>query len=118
MLSAYAIKRREPRVALRTRISLTLSALNKSLTVLETTTTDVSPHGASVNLPTRLEPGTVVGFEAKSYAFVTRAVVRSVAPDPFDGGYSIGLEYLDQSTNPLVVWLDDTRNVPPTPHTA
>ena len=103
MVSVYSLKRKEPRVKLSTRVTVMITTEGTSNVSVETTTVDVSPHGASVRLDEPLPIGSVVRFAAMRYAFSTRAVVRSVLPDRAAGGYLIGLEYLDE-TNPIVVW--------------
>jgi hypothetical protein len=45
-----------------------------------------------------------VSFSTRDYAFSTRAVVRSVELDRTAGGALVGLEYLDESRNPVVIW--------------
>jgi len=102
MVSVYSLRRKEPRVKLSTRVAVILTAETTSVSV-ETTTIDVSPHGASIRLDEPLAIGSVVRFAALRYPFATRAVVRSMLPDRAAGGYVIGLEYLDE-TNPIVVW--------------
>jgi hypothetical protein len=102
MVSVYSLRRKEPRVKLRTRVTVMITTEGTSGVSIETTTVDVSPHGASIHLDDPLPIGSVVRFAALRYAFATRAAVRSVVPDRA-GGYLIGLEYLDE-TNPIVVW--------------
>lgn len=103
MVSVYSTKRREPRVKLTAPVVVTVSGEDGSDAAFETTTLDVSPHGASVRLERPLSIGAIVRFAAKSYNFATRAVVRSAYLDRAAGGYSVGLEYLDRR-NPLIVW--------------
>ena len=104
MVSVYAIKRKEPRVKLNTRVRITASHQTGAPETFDTVTLDVSPHGASVRSERSLPLGSVVQFAATGYPFVTRAVVRSVVPDRATGGFTIGLEYADDRTNPIVVW--------------
>jgi len=103
MVSVYSTKRKEPRVKIQTPVDVTITRADGSSTTVETTTIDVSPHGASVRLASPLPVGEVVRFAAKAYNYSTRAVVRSSGPDRAAGGYSVGLEYLDKK-NPLIVW--------------
>jgi hypothetical protein len=103
MVSVYSVKRREPRVKLNTSVVVTVPGDGAAGPSFETTTIDVSPHGASVRLPEPLALGAVVRFAAKRYAFATRATVRSVAADRATGDYCVGLEYLDD-VNPIVGW--------------
>ena len=100
MVSVYTLKRKEPRVKLCTRVAVTIATGDDDVS-FETTTVDVSSHGASVRLETKLEVGAVVTFTAIKYTYSTRAAVRSVVPDRTAGGYLIGLEYLD-GRNPIV----------------
>jgi hypothetical protein len=104
MVSVYALKRKEPRVKLNTKVRITTIAEHGEGTSFETVTLDVSPHGASVHAEIALPLDSLVRFAATRYVFETRAVVRSVVPERSSGGYIIGLEYLDDSTNPIVVW--------------
>lgn len=110
MVSVYSIKRKEPRVKIRAAVTLVHESGGRT-TTFETTTIDVSPRGASVALNAPLAIGAIVRFTAKTYAFSTRAVVRSVGHDRVDGEYSVGLEYLDHA-NPLVVWERCARDQP------
>ena len=103
MVSVYSLKRKEPRVKLSTRVTVTITVEGTGGVAVETTTVDVSPNGASIRLDEPLTVGSVVRFSAQRYAFTTRAAVRSVLPDRAAGGYLIGLEYLDEK-NPIVVW--------------
>jgi hypothetical protein len=103
MVSVYTIKRKEPRVKLSTPVTVTVADENGIGTTYETSTIDVSPHGASVRLTAPLAIGAVVSFAARRYSFVTRAVVRSAVHDRASGVYSVGVEYLDKR-NPIVVW--------------
>lgn len=103
MVSVYTLKRKEPRVALVTHVTVTIPNENGAGTSVDTTTLDVSPHGASVRFEAPIALGSVVRFAAIRYRFATRALVRSVARNQDDGGYSIGLEYLDE-VNPIVGW--------------
>jgi len=106
MVSVYSIKRKEPRVKLRTRVTVTVSVSEADgiSECFDTTTVDVSPHGASVSLEAPLPLGTVVHFAAQRYQFATRAAVRSITHDRTTGTYLVGIEYLDDVQNPIVVW--------------
>jgi hypothetical protein len=106
MVSVYTIKRKEPRVKLSTRVTVTVSVSEEDgiSECFDTTTVDVSPRGASVSLDAPLVLGTVVHFAAQRYQFTTRAAVRSVTHDRSTGTYLVGLEYLDDVQNPIVVW--------------
>jgi hypothetical protein len=106
MVSVYSSKRKEPRVKLSTRVTVTISVSEADgiSECVDTTTVDVSPRGASVSLGVPLPLGTVVHFAAQRYQFATRAAVRSVVHDRSTGTYLVGLEYLDDVQNPIVVW--------------
>ncbi len=104
MFDIYRIKRHEPRVKLNTRVEVSGYDANGEFFALETHTVDVSPHGASVYLEAAIPRGTEVTFSARDYAFKTRAIVRSVDTDRATGYSTIGVEYLDDVTNPLVIW--------------
>ena len=103
MVSVYSLRRKEPRIKLTTQVTVTISDGDGLSESCDTTTIDVSPHGASVRLGAPLALDTVVRFAAKGYPFITRAVVRSIAHDRSSGEYCVGLEYLD-GANPIVVW--------------
>jgi hypothetical protein len=103
MASVYTVKRKEPRVKLNTPVAVTVSDRDGVGTSFETTTIDVSPHGASVRLAAPVAVGAIVRFAAKNYSFASRAVVRSITHDRGTGEYLVGLEYLDD-VNPIVVW--------------
>ena len=103
MDSVYSLKRKEPRVKLVVRVTVTLPDGSGVGASFDTTTIDVSPHGASVCADAPIAPGTVVRFSAKRYPFATRALVRSVAHNQDADGYCVGLEYLDE-LNPIVGW--------------
>lgn len=104
MLDVYNNKRREPRVKIHTRVIVAGSDSNGDDFRAETTTVDVSPHGASVCLDQSLVRGSVVEFATQGYAFHTRAVVRIIEADPLTGSFVVGLEYLDDAVNPVVIW--------------
>lgn len=104
MIDVFKAKRREPRVRLNTRVVVTGRDARGEVFSAETTTIDVSPRGAALRLTTPLHLGEIVSFSTRDYAFSTRAVVRSVEIDRADGGALIGLEYLDESRNPVVIW--------------
>ena len=101
MDSIYTLKRKEPRVKLCTRVAVTISDGGGLTTSVETRTVDVSRNGASVRIDAPVSVGAVVRVAAIGYAFATRAVVRSVVPDRAEGGYLVGIEYLDEK-NPIV----------------
>lgn len=104
MLNLYSAKRREPRVRLRTRISLSGTDTGGDPFSVESVTIDVSPHGASVLLERDVAIGAQMEFQALKYAFATRAIVRSVYRDRFSGSMAVGLEFLGDTQNPLVIW--------------
>lgn len=104
MLDVYNNKRREPRVKIHTRVLVVGCDANGDDFRAETTTVDVSPHGASVCLEQNLVRGSVVEFATQGYSFRTRAVVRAIEPDRVNGTYLVGLEYLDDAVNPVVIW--------------
>ena len=104
MVSVYALKRKEPRVKLNTKVRITTLPNKGDGMSFETVTLDVSPHGASVHSDLALPLDSVVRFSAVRYVFETRAVVRSITPERASGGYLVGLEYLDDTTNPIVRW--------------
>jgi len=104
MFDVYRMKRREPRVKLNTRVEITGYDDRGTYFAFTTKTVDVSPHGASVHLESPIPAGTEVSFIAQDYDFRTRAVVRSVDIDRATGFTTVGVEYLDESTNPIVIW--------------
>jgi len=104
MLDVYQNKRREPRVKIHTRVTVSGEDKAGNRFSIDTITVDVSPHGASVCLEQALERGTVVEFATQSYTFRTRAVVRTVDADRSSGTHVVGLEYLDDHVNPVVIW--------------
>lgn len=113
MLDVYNNKRREPRVKIHTRVIVAGCDCNGEDFRAETTTVDVSPHGASVCLEQNLVRGSVVEFATQGYSFRTRAVVRAIEADRSSGTHLVGLEYLDDAVNPVVIWGDahnDSRN--------
>ena len=101
MNNIQSLKRKEPRVKLCTRVAVTVTT-GDACASFETTTVDVSPHGAAIRFETTLPVGSVIRFAALKYPYSTRAAVRSVTPDRGAGGYLIGLECLD-GPNPIVV---------------
>lgn len=104
MLDVYNNKRREPRVKIHTRVIVAGCDANGDDFRAETTTVDVSPHGASVCLEQNLVRGSVVEFATQGYSFRTRAVVRAIDRDHESGSHLVGLEYLDDAVNPVVIW--------------
>ena len=104
MLDVFKSKRREPRIKLHTKVIVTGRDANGEIFSAETVTVDVSPRGASLMLTSPLSCGTVVNFSTRDYVFSTRAVVRSVEIDRVSGGSLVGVEYLDDSRNPVVIW--------------
>jgi hypothetical protein len=111
-MNVYSIRRREPRVKLTTKALIIDDSVEGSSREIECVTIDLSPHGASVFTEEELPIGTVIHFRGIGYSFDARARIRSVAKDRASGKNILGLEYLDNSTNPLVIWLhilEDTR---------
>lgn|SRR5262245_33515136 len=104
MLDVFTLKRREPRVKLHTHVIVTGRDANGDVFSAETVTIDVSPRGAALRLQSRVTMGTVLNFATRDYKFSTRAVVRSIENDRENGGSLVGVEYLDESRNPLVIW--------------
>lgn len=104
MDSIYAIKRKEPRVKLSTRVQITTYPKAGEKVSFETVTIDISPRGASIRSTVSLPVDSIITFAAVRYVFETRAAVRSIVPDRVDGGFIVGVEYLDNVTNPIVVW--------------
>ncbi len=104
MLDVFKAKRREPRVKLHTFVIVTGRDANGEIFSAETVTVDVSPSGAALRISAPLTCGTVLNFSTRDYEFSTRAVVRSVELDRANGGALVGVEYLDESRNPVVIW--------------
>jgi hypothetical protein len=104
MFDVYQNKRREPRVRLHTRVTLSGRDTNGEKFLCETVTVDVSPHGASLAVDHPLSQGEIVDFATRDYSFHTRAVVRSVERDRTTGTTVVGVEYLDDARNPVVIW--------------
>ena len=117
MFSIYDLKRKEPRVRLRTRVRLEGRNHDDSRFSLDTVTLDVSPHGASVLCEKSIPIGTVLEFIGTSYPFRAHAIVRSVTRDQESGMAVLGLEYPDDERNPLVIGAavegDDARKTGP-----
>jgi hypothetical protein len=74
----------------------------------DTTTIDISPHGASVRLGVPLPLDSTVRLSAQRYSFETLATVRSITRDRETGAYCVGLEHLDD-VNPIVVWKESGK---------
>jgi hypothetical protein len=104
MLDVYRNKRREPRVKLHTHVTVSGCDANGDLFACDTVTVDVSPHGASFVIENPMRCGAVVDFSTRNYKFQTRAVVRSVDRDRATGHVIVGVEYLDEAKNPVVIW--------------
>ena len=104
MLDVYKNKRREPRVKLHTHVTVSGCDANGDLFTCETVTVDVSPHGASFVIESPMRSGAIVDFSTRDYRFQTRAVVRSVDRDRATGNVIVGVEYLDEAKNPVVIW--------------
>jgi hypothetical protein len=109
MFDIFKNKRREPRVKLHTHVTVSGSDANGEIFSYDTITVDVSPHGASIALETPIRCGTIVDFMTRGYEFRTRAVVRSVEPDRKTSLLIVGVEYLDEATNPIVIWAKPSR---------
>ena len=97
MVSVYALKRKEPRVKLDTKVQITTLPEKSEGVTFETVTLDVSPHGASVHSEVALPLGSIVRFAAIRYVFETRAVVRSITPERTSGGYIVGLKSIGKT---------------------
>ena len=97
-------RRREPRVRIRTAVTVSGCSANGDLFTAHTKTLDVSPHGASVALGVPMRVGTTVDFRNDDGSFATRAAVRCLKRDPATGLSVVGLEYLGEETNPVVPW--------------
>ena len=104
MFDVYKNKRREPRVKLNTHVTVSGRDANGDPFAYDTVTVDVSPHGASFMIENPMRCGTIVDFITRDYTFRSRAVVRSVDCDRSTGNVIVGVEYLDEATNPLVIW--------------
>ena len=104
MFDVYKNKRREPRVKLHTHVTVSGHDANGDLFTYDTVTVDVSPHGASFTIDNAMRCGSIVDFVTRDYTFRTRAVVRSVDRDRATGNVIVGVEYLDEATNPVVIW--------------
>lgn len=107
-MNVYSIKRREPRIRIRTGVVISGKDARGEVFTDECFTIDVSPHGASFTIERQLTHGTIVDFTAKNYAFKARAVVCGVSRDEAEGTWIYGVEYLDGARNPIVVWSDGT----------
>jgi hypothetical protein len=104
MYDVFKGKRREPRVRLNTAVTVTGLHANGEAFSYDTITVDVSPGGAAVRIAGSIACGTIVDFATRGYAFRTRAVVRSVEIDQVTGTSVVGVEYLDEARNPIVIW--------------
>lgn len=105
MYDVFKNKRREPRVKLHTRVTVSGSDANGARFTCDTVTVDVSPHGAAVAVEGSMRRGAVVDFRTRDYEFHTRAVIRTVDVDRESGRSIIGIEYLDEVTNPVIIWM-------------
>ena len=104
MFDIYRNKRREPRVKLHTHVTVSGCDANGDLFTFDTVTVDVSPHGASFTMEDPMRCGSIIEFVTRDYTFRTRAVVRSVDRDRATGNVIVGVEYLDEAKNPVVIW--------------
>lgn len=104
MYDLFKRKRREPRVKLNTSITVSGKDANGQAFSCDTATADVSPHGASFTLDVPIRCGAIVEFRTRNYNFNVRAVVRTVEVDVVAGCSVVGVEYLDEATNPVVIW--------------
>jgi PilZ domain-containing protein len=102
-MSIHAVRRREPRVRLRTRAVLFVRLTDGATRQFEAITTDVSPHGVAVVTSAEVPVGSVVDFLGRGYGFRARARVQNSSSDGATGCYRLGLIYLGK-TNPLVLW--------------
>jgi hypothetical protein len=112
MVTVYALKRKEPRVKLCTRVEIVPVGVASGGQPFETVTLDVSTCGASVLSEVKLAVGSTVRITALRYAFQANALVRTVALDRTSDKYVLGLEYLDGAKNPIVVWQQPRRATP------
>jgi PilZ domain-containing protein len=103
IVNIYELRRREPRVTLRTRAVIVGDAKRGRGLRQEAVTIDVSLHGASVIVADEIAVGSYIGYEAIGYYFRTRARVCSCKRDFNNGCVILGLEYSDRA-NPLVIW--------------
>lgn len=113
MFDVFQNKRREPRVKIHTHVTVSGHDANGVMFTCETVTVDVSPHGAALAINHPVRCGTILDFATRNYSFRTRAVVRSVEHDRASGGVIVGLEYLDDLTNPVVIWSRPESDRPP-----
>ena len=104
MLDVYWNKRLEPRVRLHTHVAISGRDANGEKFHCETVTCDVSPRGASLALEHPMRCGEIVNFVARDYPFHTRPIERPVERDRETGRIVIGVEYLDDARNPVVIW--------------
>lgn len=104
MFNVFLAKRREPRVKLNTHVTVSGRDAYGETFSCETVTMDVSPHGASLTIDRTVRCGTVVDFRTRDYEFRSRAIVRTVDMNRETGASTVGIEYLDEATNPVVIW--------------
>lgn len=108
-MDAFAVRRREPRVRLGTRALLLARSEDGRALELEGATIDLSPHGVAVTTHEPLPIGAVVKYLAVGYPFMARACVRNSSTDRVTGRVTLGLEFLDEARNPLVIWQEPSR---------
>lgn len=102
-MDIFSKYRREPRVKINTRVLVSGSGEGGEF-CQETVTVDVSPHGAAFPLDFKTKQGAILDFKASDYSFHTQAVVRCVVSDRSTGRVIVGVEYLGDTRNPLVIW--------------
>jgi hypothetical protein len=103
-MDAFAVRRREPRVRLGTRALIFGRAEDGRTLELEGATIDLSPGGVAVTTHVALPVGSVVKYVAIGYPFAARACVRNSSADRVTGRVTLGLEFLDDARNPLIIW--------------
>lgn len=104
MSHAYQERRREQRVHLRIRVHVEGLDADGELFSIDTKTFDVSPSGASLEMPFTLPIGNIVEVTSRRLAFTARAVVRHAYTDRSTKALVVGLEFLDGKQLPGVEW--------------
>jgi hypothetical protein len=72
----------------------------------EATTVDISPRGVAVTTTDTIAVGSIVRYVGKGYGFEAQGRVANSSTDRTTGLVTLGIEFLDGVTNPLVIWGD------------
>jgi hypothetical protein len=102
MIDIWKVKRIEPRIALRLPVVLEGTDVDKIDFQEETTTENVSKHGACLIASHKLTVGSIVTITGSQGKFKNEAIVKGIWIDDTDRKTKIGVQFLGPVQNWVV----------------